>query len=94
MTSLSVLWRYVFRRTLDVPSCYLLQPFVAEVSGSVEGMKNMGNAVEKEYRVLLEYYGEKPDSPEALDPEQLFDLVVSFSSSLQVCFITQVTKHT
>jgi diaphanous 1 len=45
----------------------------------------MGKAVGAELNSLLMYYGERPDSPEAPKPEDFFSLVISFSTSLQVC---------
>ena len=44
----------------------------------------MCSALEGELRSLLIYYGENPDSPDAPKPEDLFGLIASFSSSLQV----------
>lgn len=44
----------------------------------------MGAMVESEIRLLMNYYGESPDSPEAPKPEDFFALIASFSSSLQV----------
>jgi diaphanous 1 len=44
----------------------------------------MGNMIQEELRSLLIYYGENPDSSDAPKPEDLFGLVASFSSSLQV----------
>jgi diaphanous 1 len=62
-----------------------LQPFLAQVSGSVDALKKMGISVDSELRSLLVYYGETPDSPEASKPEDFFSLILTFSSSLQVC---------
>jgi diaphanous 1 len=47
-------------------------------------LKKMSIAVEGELRSLLIYYGEQPDSPDAPKPEDLFGLISSFASSLQV----------
>jgi diaphanous 1 len=60
------------------------QPFVAQVSPTVEALKKMGASVEEELQSLLVYYGERPDSPEAPKPEDFFGLISSFASSLQV----------
>jgi diaphanous 1 len=60
------------------------QPFVNKHKTSVEALKNMGHAVETELQSLLTYYGESTDSPEGAKPEDLFSLILSFSSSLQV----------
>jgi len=53
----------------------------------------MSQAIEKELKSLLEYYGEVPEAPEAPKPEDFFGLIVSFSSSLQVStFATGIGK--
>ena len=44
----------------------------------------MGLSLESELRFLLAYYGETASGPDALKPEDFFNLVLSFSSSLQV----------
>lgn len=63
----------------------ITKPFILEKTLTVDALKNMGGALGKEVHSLLVYYGENPDSPEAPKPEDFFNLVVSFSSSLQVC---------
>jgi hypothetical protein len=65
-------------------SIIFLKPFVTRNTSAVEALKKMGKAVEAELRSLLLYYGESPNSPEALKPEDFFSLIMSFSSSLQV----------
>ncbi|KAJ6566848.1 hypothetical protein B0H19DRAFT_1258033 [Mycena capillaripes] len=67
----------------------VIEPFVVQVGPSAKAMKIMGNLLQEEYRSLLVYYGENLDSPEALDAEKLFQLILSFSSSLQVSFISE-----
>jgi len=54
---------------------------------AVEALKNMGSSIEADLRSLLVFYGENPDAPEAPKPEDFFNLVLSFSSSLQVCLL-------
>jgi hypothetical protein len=44
----------------------------------------MSAMLDKELKSLLSYFGEDPTSPEAPKPEDLFGLIASFSSSLQV----------
>lgn len=44
----------------------------------------MATALEAELRSLFTYYGEAVDTSEALKPEDLFGMVLSFSASLQV----------
>ena len=63
----------------------ITKPFILEKTSTIDALKNMGGALSKELHSLLIYYGENPDSPEAPKPEDFFNLVVSFSSSLQVC---------
>ena len=60
------------------------QPFVLQVTPTVEALKKMGASVDAEMRSLLVYYGENPDGPDAPKPEDFFALVLAFSSSLQV----------
>lgn len=61
------------------------QPFALQVGQAVDAMKNMANALDKDLKALLAYFGENPDSPEAPKPEEFFAMICSFSSSLQVC---------
>lgn len=51
---------------------------------SVQALENMNTAVETELRSTLSYFGESIDSPEGPKPEDFFNLIVSFSSSLRV----------
>jgi diaphanous 1 len=44
----------------------------------------MGKALESELSSLLLYYGENSNSPDASKPEDLFGMILAFSSSLQV----------
>lgn len=62
-----------------------MKPFIFQETPTVDALKNMGGALSKELRSLLVYYGENPDSPDAPKPEDFFNLIASFSSSLQVC---------
>ncbi|KAJ6480687.1 hypothetical protein C8R47DRAFT_1218534 [Mycena vitilis] len=71
----------------------VMEPFVAEVAGSVKAMKNMCDALEEEYLSLLAYYGENLNSPDALNPEALFKLILAFSSSLQKCALDVGAKE-
>lgn len=61
----------------------VMRPFVGENTQSIDAMKKMGAALDIDLRSLLAYYGEAPDSPETPKPEDLFALILSFSSSLQ-----------
>lgn len=62
----------------------VMSPFVEHVSEGVQALKMMSKAVEDELQALLLYFGEKADSADAPKPEDLFSLILSFSSSLQV----------
>ena len=57
---------------------------IGQISPAVEALKNMGSTVEADLRSLLAFYGEDPDAPEAPKPEDFFNLILTFSSSLQV----------
>ena len=61
------------------------KPFAGRKAPVVEALNKMGKAVGVELRSLLMYYGESPDSPEGPKPDDFFTLIVSFSTSLQVC---------
>jgi hypothetical protein len=56
-------------------------------------MKHMSDAVERELHALPAYYGESPNSAEAVKPKTFFQFIVPFSSSLQASFITLVERH-
>uniref|UniRef100_A0A0W0GB16 Putative FH2-domain-containing protein n=1 Tax=Moniliophthora roreri TaxID=221103 RepID=A0A0W0GB16_MONRR len=60
-----------------------MEIFVKEASTVVKSLRNMASEVEDKLRKLLIYYGENPDSPDALKPEEFFGLILSFSASLQ-----------
>ena len=60
------------------------QSFIVQIGPNVDALMNMGNMIQEELRSLLIYYGENPDSSDTPKPEDLFGLVASFSSSLQV----------
>lgn len=47
----------------------------------------MGVSLDTELRSLLAYYGEMSNKPDALKPEDFFGLILTFSSSLQVCIL-------
>ncbi|KAG6910997.1 hypothetical protein DXG01_006051 [Tephrocybe rancida] len=61
----------------------VMQPFVEQVSTSVDALKNMSNSLDGDLRSLLTYFGEDPNAPDAPKPEDFFGLIVSFSTSLQ-----------
>lgn len=64
------------------------QPFVKRVGPSVDALKNMATALDNELRLLLSFYGENPEAQDAPKPEEFFGLILSFSSSLQVRFVS------
>jgi len=61
----------------------IMQHFIAQVSGSVEALREMTASVENDLNSLFSYYGESYDSPDSLKAEDLFGMICSFSSSLQ-----------
>ncbi|KZV82357.1 FH2-domain-containing protein [Exidia glandulosa HHB12029] len=62
----------------------IMEPFVFQVTPSVEALQNMGAKVDEELKALLRYYGEQPDAgSDSLKPEDFFGLVMSFASALQ-----------
>jgi diaphanous 1 len=64
----------------------VMEPFVATVQPSIEALKASGQALDMELRDLLSYFAEGSEaSSEASKPEDFFNLVLSFSATLQVC---------
>ncbi|KAF9232167.1 hypothetical protein BU15DRAFT_55302 [Melanogaster broomeanus] len=61
----------------------VMQPFLAQISGSVEALKEMTASVESDLRSLFTYYGESFESSEGPKPDDFFAMICSFSSSLQ-----------
>ncbi|KAL5527808.1 hypothetical protein ACEPAG_6609 [Sanghuangporus baumii] len=61
----------------------VMEPFVVQVTSSIQALENMNRIVEAELKSLMAYYGELVDSPEGPKPEDFFSLIVSFSSSLR-----------
>ncbi|KAL5507835.1 hypothetical protein ACEPAH_5453 [Sanghuangporus vaninii] len=61
----------------------VMEPFVVQVTSSIQALENMNRTVEAELKSLMAYYGEPVDSPEGPKPEDFFSLIVSFSSSLR-----------
>jgi len=76
-------WRFVISLA-DCSVAHSLQPFVTQVTPSVEALQHMGSKVNEELRDLLQFFGEKPEGSESMKPEEFFGLVMSFSSALQV----------
>ena len=61
------------------------KPFVEQVGGSVDALAKMANSLETELTSMLAFFGENPDSPDSPKPEDFFGMILTFSSSLQVC---------
>ncbi|THH12248.1 hypothetical protein EW145_g96 [Phellinidium pouzarii] len=61
----------------------VMEPFVIQVTASVQALENMCKTVEADLNSVMAYFGENVDSPEGPKPEDFFSLVVSFSSSLR-----------
>ncbi|EJD01599.1 FH2-domain-containing protein [Fomitiporia mediterranea MF3/22] len=61
----------------------VMEPFVVQVTSSIQALENMNRAVESDLKSLMAYYGEMADSPEGPKPEDFFSLIVSFSSALR-----------
>ncbi len=60
------------------------QPFVNTTEPRVTALKEMEQKVDVELKTLLIYYGENPTSPDGMNPEDLFNLILTFSSALKV----------
>lgn len=63
----------------------VMEPYVSEQAPRVEALKNMAATLRGELQLLLIYYGENANSPEAPKYEDFFGMIASFSSSLQKC---------
>ena len=64
----------------------VMEPFVIQVTSSIQALENMNRAVEAELNSVMAYFGEDVNRPEGPKPEDFFSLVISFSSSLRVRF--------
>ena len=64
-----------------------------DVDESVGALSKMAAALDTQLSSLLLFFGETPESPEAPKPEDLFGLVITFSTSLQVCIIAVFSLH-
>jgi len=54
------------------------------VEPTIKSIREIATNLDNELQQMLIYYGEDPNSTK---PEDFFGLIVSFSSSLIVCFI-------
>ena len=64
----------------------VMEPFVAKVQPSIDALKASGQALDVELRDLLSYFAEGSEaSSDTSKPEDFFNLVLSFSATLQVC---------
>lgn len=69
--------------SLYVADVNQFQGFVKNAEPAIAALKVMGNKLEVDLKVLLQYYGEDPLSSK---PEDLFGVFATFSSSLLVSF--------
>ena len=63
----------------------VMETFVSQVASPVDALENMGRSLEAELKSMLQFYGEKTDTPDARKPEDFFGLILSFSIALQKC---------
>jgi len=61
----------------------IMEPFVAQVRPIVENLKVSGQALDSELKSLMAYYGESTEGSDVTKPEDIFGMVMSFSSALQ-----------
>lgn len=59
-------------------------PFIKKAQPAVDLLGASGQALENELKDLLLYFAENTEGSEATKPEDLFNLLLSFSSALQV----------
>lgn len=60
-----------------------MQGFVKHAEPAIVALRAMGNKLEVDLKMLLQYYGEDPMTSK---PEDLFGVFATFSSSLLVSF--------
>jgi diaphanous 1 len=62
----------------------VMGPFLKIVQPTMEALKASSQMLESELKDMLSYFAEATDSAEATKPEDFFNLILSFSSALQV----------
>jgi len=70
-------------RTPDDLFVQVMEPFVKQVQGVVTALKDDAATLDTELKSVLAYYGEPIDSGESMKPEDLFGMLMTFSSALQ-----------
>lgn len=59
----------------------------------VDALKHMGASVDKDLHSLIAYYGEPSESTDGAKPEDLFALIITFSSALNVRLCSVAAMH-
>lgn len=61
----------------------VMQPFIRSSAESVYALKALAESTQVKLAEMISYFGESTEGPEPTKPEDVFELVLSFASSLQ-----------
>lgn len=61
----------------------VMEPFIAQVRPAVANLKVSGQALDNELKSVMAYYGESVEGSDAAKPEDVFGMIMTFSSALQ-----------
>lgn len=61
----------------------VMEPFIAQVRPTVANLKVSGQALDNELKSVMAYYGESVEGSDATRPEDVFGMIMTFSSALQ-----------
>ncbi len=62
---------------------HVMEPFIVQARPTVDNLKVSGQALESELKSLMAYYGESTEGSDATKPEDIFGVIMTFSSALQ-----------
>ena len=60
-----------------------MQPFIRSSAESVYALKALAESTQTKLTEMISYFGESTEGPDATKPEDVFELILSFASSLQ-----------
>lgn len=63
------------------------KPFIRSSAESIYALKALAESAQVKLTEMISYFGEATEGPEPTKPEDVFELILSFSSSLQVSSI-------
>lgn len=71
-------------RTSEDSFVQVMEPFSKQTHTIVTALRNDATALDDDLKSVLVYYGEAVDSADGMKPEELFVMIMSFSSALRV----------